>query len=81
MYKVLSVGPIAIAGKIYVVIVHEVSPWQSDNQVDGWNKELLKYFKSRFPEYSDVFAGLVARAVEQGSNRGYGTVEELPAAK
>ena len=80
-YKVISVGPIAIAGKIYVVIVHEVSPWQSDDQVDGWNRELLSYFKRRFPEYSDVFAGLVARATEHGSNRGYGTVEELPAPK
>jgi hypothetical protein len=77
-YKVNNVGPIAIAGKLYVVIVHEVCPWESDAQVDGWNKQLLSYFKQRFPEYSDVFAGLVARALEQGTNRGYGTVEELP---
>jgi hypothetical protein len=74
-YKVASVGPIAVGGKIYVIIVHEVSPWQSNEQVDGWNKELLSYFKRRFPEYSDFFAGLVARANERGSNRGYGTVE------
>jgi hypothetical protein len=77
-YKVMSVGPIAIGGKIYVIIVHEVAPWENDAQVDAWNKELLNYFKRRFPEYSDVFAGLVARAIERGSNRGYGTVEELP---
>lgn len=77
-YKVASVGPIAVGGRIYIIIVHEVSPWQSNEQVDGWNKELLSYFKRRFPEYSDVFAGLVARATERGSNRGYGTVEELP---
>jgi hypothetical protein len=76
-YKVSNVGPIAVSGKIYVMIVHEVSPWQTDKQVDGWNKELLNYFKQRFPEYSDVFAGLVARAIDRGSNRGYGTVEEL----
>jgi hypothetical protein len=76
-YKVMNVGPIAIGGKIYVLIVHEVSPWRSDAQVDGWNKDLLGYFKRRFPEYSDVFAGLVARAIERGSNRGFGTVEEL----
>ena len=81
VYKVMSVGPIAVGGKVYVIIVHEVSPWQSDGQVDGWNKELLKWFKLRFPEYSDVFAGLVARATERGSNRGYGTVEELPSPK
>jgi hypothetical protein len=80
-YKVASVGPIAVGGKIYVIIVHEVSPWQSNEQVDGWNRELLSYFKRRFPEYSDFFAGLVARATERGSNRGYGTVEELSTAK
>ena len=77
-YKVLNVGPIAIAGKMYVAIAHEVAPWQSEKQVDGWNKELLRYFKHRFPEYSDVFAGVVARAMERGTTRGYGTVEELP---
>lgn len=81
IYKVINVGPIAVGGKIYVVIVHEVSPWQSDAQVDGWNRELLGYFKHRFPEYSDSFAGLVARAIERGSTRGYGTVEELSPAK
>lgn len=77
-YKVMNVGPIAVGGKIYIMIVHEVSPWQNEAEVDGWNKELLAYFKRRFPEYSDVFAGLVGRAVERGSHRGYGTVEELP---
>jgi hypothetical protein len=76
-YTVKSVGPLAIGGKIYVMIAHEVSPWQSNSQVDGWNKQLLKDFRRRFPEYSDVFAGLIARAYERGSNRGYGTVEEL----
>jgi hypothetical protein len=76
-YKVTNIGPIALGGKIYVMMVHEVSPWQSDGQVDGWNKELLNYFKRRFPEYTDVFAGLIARATERGSSRGYGTVEEL----
>jgi hypothetical protein len=80
-YKVGNVAPLAIGGKIYLVIVHEVSPWQSDGQVDGWNKQLLGYFKRRFPEYAEVFAGLVARATEHGTDRGYGTVEELPSSK
>jgi hypothetical protein len=80
-YKVLNVGPIAVGGKIYMMLVQEVAPWQSNAQVDGWNQELLRYFKKRFPEYSDSFAGLVARAHERGSNRGFGTVEETPTAK
>jgi hypothetical protein len=80
-YKVVNLGPIAVGGKIYVMIIHEVSPWRSDEQVDGWNKELLSFFKKRFPEYSHAFAGLVARALEHGTNRGYGTLEELPTSK
>jgi hypothetical protein len=80
-YKVMTVGPIAIAGKIYVVIAHEVSSWESDAQVDGWNKELLSSFKNRFPEYSDVFSGVIVRALEQGGNRSFGTVEEIPREK
>jgi hypothetical protein len=77
-FKVLNVGPIAIGGKVYVTLTHEVSPWQSDSQADGWNKSLITDFKQRFPEYSGVFAGVVARAMERGSNRGYGTVDETP---
>jgi hypothetical protein len=80
-YTVRNVSPVAIGGKIYLAIVHEASFGQSDAQMDAWNKQLLKYFKQRFPEYSDVFAGLVARAVERGGNRGYGTVDELPSQK
>lgn len=81
IYKVNNVGPIAIGGKLYVSINHEVSPWQSNEQVEGWNRELISYFKNRFPEYSDSFAGLVVRATERGSNRGYGTVEEQSSTK
>jgi hypothetical protein len=78
-WKILSIGPLAVGGKLYISISHEVPHIQTDSQVEGWNKELLAYFKERFPEYSDVFAGVVVRAHEQGTNRGFGTVEELPA--
>jgi hypothetical protein len=76
-----NIGPIAVGGKIYLMLVHETAPWQSNAQVEGWNKELLRYFKIRFPEYSDSFAGLVARAHERGGRRGFGTVEDTPASK
>src|ERR1035438_738156 len=47
-YKVLNIGPIAVGGKIYVIINHEVSPWQTDEQVDNWNKDLIKFSKLDF---------------------------------
>jgi hypothetical protein len=77
-YKVTNVSPMAIGGKIYVVIVHEVPPWKDDNEVVGWNREVLSYFEKRFPEFTDAFAGVVARATEQGGHRGYGTVDGIP---
>jgi hypothetical protein len=76
-WRVLNVSSIAVGGKIYVVISHEVPSWQAESQVDGWNRELLAYFRSRFPECPEAFAGLVARATEQGGNRGYGTVHKF----
>jgi hypothetical protein len=80
-WVVLNIGPIAIGDKLYVVIVHQVQPWESNAQVDGWNRALIAYFKKRFPEYSDVFSGVVARAMEQGSSRGFGTADDVQAAK
>lgn len=77
----INLAPTAIGGKLYIVITHEVSPWQSNEQVDGRNKQLLTYFKRRFPEYTDTFAGLVARATERAGNRGYGTVDETSSSK
>jgi len=53
-FKILNVGPIAVAGKIYVTINDEVSPWKTNAEVDGWNKNLIAYFKHRFPEYSSI---------------------------
>jgi hypothetical protein len=80
-FKVLNVSPVAIGGKFYVIVLHEVAPWETDGQAEAWNKKVLSYFKQRFPEYSDVFAGIVVRAKEQGSSRLYGTVEETRSPK
>jgi hypothetical protein len=75
-YKVLQIGPISIANKLYIVIAHEVAPWQSNEQVEAWNKQVLAYFKGQYPEYAETFSGVVVRAQERGTHRGYGTVEE-----
>jgi hypothetical protein len=80
-FKVLRVGPISIAGKLYVTIDHEIPPWRADSEADGRNRQLLAYFERRFPEYQSVFAGVVARAHEAGGQRGYGTVDVVSPAK
>lgn len=77
-FKVLSFGPIAVGGKIYVEIRYESPVWSSDSQVNGWNKKLIAYVKTHFPEYSDAFAGIVIRAHEKGTRQIFGTVDVVP---
>jgi hypothetical protein len=76
VYRVLTVGPMAIAGKIHIVIDHETGPWANDKEVDDRNKSLRAYFKRTFPEYHDVFSSVIIRAHERGTGRGFGTVEQ-----
>lgn len=75
-YKVQTIGPIGVGGKIHLIIEHEVPTGQTDETFEARNKELIRYFKKRFPEYSDAFAGVIVRALESGTTRGYGTVDE-----
>ena len=42
------------------------------------NQELIAAFKKAYPEYLDVFAGLVVAAREAGGTRGYRTVDVKP---
>lgn len=76
-FHVLNLGPIAIAGDIYLRILHEVDHWKSEDEAELQNRELMTHFVARFPEYSHVFAGLVVQARERGGNRMWGTVEDL----
>lgn len=78
IFRILNVGPVSIGGKEYVIILHEVAPWATDADVDGRNKQLNSYFKQRFPEYTEIFSGIVARAKERGSDRLFGTVDVTP---
>jgi hypothetical protein len=75
-FTVLNVGPIGIGGKIYLLIAHEVEPWAEDEEADRENRNLITVFAKAYPEYKEAFAGLIVRAHERGSNRGFGSVEE-----
>jgi hypothetical protein len=77
-FKIMQVGSLGIAGKLYVVIDHEVPSMTSNEEMERANRDLIAHFKRRFPEYADIFAGLLARAHEQNTGKGYGTVDEGP---
>ena len=75
-FKVLNVGPIGVGRKIYLEIDHEIEPWADNKDADKKNRDLIGAFAKAYPEYKDVFAGLVVRAHERGGSRGFGTVDE-----
>jgi hypothetical protein len=75
-FKVLNVGALGVNKKIYLKIDQELQPWAADKDADDKNHELISAFAKAFPEYKDVFSGLVVRAHEHGGPRGFGTVIE-----
>lgn len=74
-FKILTVGPVGIGGNIYLSIEQEIAHWTDDKDADRENRELTAAFKKAYPEYLDVFAGLVVAAHEAGGTRGYRTVD------
>jgi len=78
-FKVLGIQYLGGAGKINLAIDHEVPAGTGDEAMDRANKALIAYFKRRYPEYSDVFAGLLVRAHAQGTGKGFATFDETPA--
>jgi hypothetical protein len=74
-FKILVVGPLGIGGNIYLNIEQEIAQWTDDNDADRKNRNLIAGFKEAYPEYSDVFAGLVVAAREQAGPHGYRTVD------
>jgi hypothetical protein len=79
-FKVLNVGAIGVGQRLYLQVDHEIEPWSNDKDADKINNDLISGFAKGYPEYKDVFAGLVVRAHERGGNRGFGTVLENDAA-
>jgi hypothetical protein len=74
-FRILAVGPFGAEGKLYLRLTHEVAPWRDDQEAEQRNRELMPRFARAFPEYSTVFAGLIAEARERGTNRGYRTID------
>ena len=75
-FQVMSVGPIAVGGKVYLVVDHEIDPWTENTVADRKNRDLIAALPKAYPEYKGVFAGLVIRAHERGGHRGFSTVDE-----
>lgn len=80
-YTVQQVAALSVANERYLLLAHEVPPPRSDAQLDEANQQLFRYVKRRFPEYAQVFAGIVGSAVERGSPRGFRSVDKRAGAR
>jgi hypothetical protein len=70
-YTILAVGTVGVRQKLYLMINWQTTNWQNDQEVEARSKRLMTDFARVFPEYADVFAGVIMSAVEKESGRGY----------
>ena len=79
-YEVRTFQIMAIGGKLYLQFDWVPGAWPSDTAVDTTNKDVIAWFKRRFPEYKDVFAGIIMRAHKRDNSGGFTTVDDEPPA-
>ena len=70
-YTILAVGPVGVRQQLYLMINWQTTDWKDDQEVEARSKRLMTDFARVFPEYSEVFAGVIMSAVEKDSGRGY----------
>ncbi|HUO03985.1 MAG TPA: hypothetical protein VMU16_02190 [Candidatus Binataceae bacterium] len=77
-FHVMKAGAIVVDGKIYLQLTQVLSPWPGDEGADARNRALIAAFAAAHPEYSGVFAGIAADAIEAGGDRSRRTIAEAP---
>jgi hypothetical protein len=75
-YNVGQVTIIGIAGKLGLVFMLPQTEWSGEQDSDAKNRAFITAFIATHPDYSRVFAFLVARALKPDNSGGYGTVYE-----
>jgi hypothetical protein len=71
VYAILAVGPVGIHSKLYLMINWQSANWADDAEAEARNRLLMTDFARVFPEYVDVFAGVIVSALAEDSDRGY----------
>lgn len=72
------VNPIAIGGKIYLLIDRDAfGPWPTDAAIDRENMRFIKEMLARWPEITRAFPGLVVRATHPDGRHTYTSTWEI----
>jgi len=62
------------SGEVALIIDHSPAAWTESSEADAINHRLIDGFIATYPEWSEIFDGVVARAARPGSNDTWGTV-------
>lgn len=73
-FSLLNIGSTDVGGRMYLALTYEAAPWKSTKQVEHSNQMLIALITKLFPEYAEVFQGIVAQASERGTGRTFATV-------
>lgn len=77
-FSVLNIGATDADGRMYLAVTYEAAPWKSTKQVERSNQALIALITKVFPEYAEVFQGIIAQASERGTGRTFATVSDSP---
>jgi hypothetical protein len=75
-FTVQNIGASEAGGRLFLAVTQEVGPGHSAKQLDQRNRELISFIKKHFPEYTDVFDGILVQAADRTSARTFATVDE-----
>ena len=75
-FSLLNIGSTDVDGRMYLAITYDAAPWKSTKQVEHSNQALIALITKLFPEYAEVFQGVVAQASERGTGRTFATVSD-----
>jgi hypothetical protein len=72
-YKLTALFPQAVGNDLDLIVKYQVADASNGNQAYQSNVAVMKALLAKYPELRDIFAGVVARAVD-ASGRDYGTL-------
>jgi hypothetical protein len=72
-YKLTAIYPDAVGNDLDLIVKYQAANISDTNQAFQNNSAVIKALVAKYPEVRDVFAGIVARAVDP-SGRDYGTL-------
>jgi hypothetical protein len=76
-YSITHVSIIGIGGQLNVIIDQQLSAWGGNEDADRRNRKLAEALAKMHPEYTEVFSGIVVRALKPDGSGGASTVYEV----